>query len=107
MIKPQQCILGLGKKSCVFTGCGFPAWHGNDHKAMASRFTDDGSSYYFWVVFQDVVFQPGMSMTTNLWHSDLPMMGQSSSYYLWVVCRMWFPMASTFKHLSSCWSVFK
>ena len=70
-----------------FPGCGFPAWHGHDHKAMASRFTDDGSSYCFWVVFQGVVFQPGMSMATNLWHSDLQMMGQSSSSYLWVVLQ--------------------
>ena len=51
MIKPHQCILGLGKKSCVFPGCGFPAWHGHDHKAMASRFTDDGSSLLFLSCF--------------------------------------------------------
>ena len=42
---------GFGKKSCVFPGCGFPAWHGHDHKAMASRFTDDGSSLLFLSCF--------------------------------------------------------
>ena len=57
-----------------FPGCGFPAWHGHDHKAMASRFTDDGYySYYFWVVFQDVVSQPSTShdhksMASNFRH---------------------------------------
>ena len=91
MIKPHQCILGLGKKSCVFPGCGFPAWHGHDHKAMASRLTDDGySSYYFWVVFQDVVFQPAMAMTTKLWLPDLQMMGIILIIF-GLFSRMWFP----------------